>query len=87
MTHRDHVAPYNGSLSELAEDVGNLKYDALADFLRLLAEKVERDGIKDRERGRVRLASALRGCADKLGASAAEAEEAWRIAEPFMSDG
>ena len=86
MTHFDNIAGYSGTLSELAEDVGDLKYDALAEFLRLLAAKVERDGLKDRERGRGRLASALQGCADHLAASAAEAGEAWLVAKPFMPE-
>ena len=84
MTHQPNVQNYSGTLSELAEDVGNLKYDALAGFLYLLAEKVERDGSKDRERGRVRLASALQDCAAHLAASATEADKAWRIAKPFI---
>ena len=86
MEHRDSIERYSGGLSELVEDVGNLKDDALAEFLRLLAAKVERDGSRDAARERVQLASALQECASHLGASAAGAGEAWRVAKSFMSD-
>ena len=84
MLHRNSIENYSGSLSGLADDVGNLKYDALAEFLRLLAAKIERDGSKDAARGRVRLSSALQNCAAQIAVSATEANEAWRIAKPFM---
>jgi len=30
--HLDRVKDYNGSLDELARDVGNMRYDAVVDF-------------------------------------------------------
>lgn len=68
--------------------MGNLGYDGLAKLLRLLAEKIERDGAKDEARGRPRLASALQGAADHTGAGAAAARigAAWRLSEPHMTE-
>lgn len=86
MTHHEAVQNYTGSLAELAEDVGNLRYDALADFLRLLSAKVAQDAEKDAGRGRAQLASALQGSTAELTAAAEKIEKAWRIAKPFMPE-
>jgi len=84
MIHREDVERYPGSLRELAEDVGNLRYDALAGFLRLLAAKLEADASADEGRGRARLAVALRASAADVAAAASDIEMAWRICEPHM---
>ena len=86
MIHYDAVQNYTGSLAELAEDVGNLRYDALAEFLQILSAKVAQDGIKDAGHGRAQLASALQGGAAELTASADQIQKAWRIAKPFMPE-
>ena len=84
MVHHDAVQSYAGTLAELAADVGNLRYDALAEFLRLLAAKITEDGQKDADRGRVQLAAALQNSAVELAASAKRIEKAWQVAKPFM---
>lgn len=84
MTHRDTIDRYPGSLGELAEDIGNLRYDGLEMFLRALAAKLEADATRDEGRGRVRLAALLRGGAAHLAASAAEIQKAWHLCEPYM---
>ena len=40
MVHRENVENYAGTTVQLAEDIGNLKYDSLAAFLQLLADKI-----------------------------------------------
>jgi len=35
-------------MEQLAEEIGNLRYDALANFLELLANKLEADGKRMR---------------------------------------
>ncbi len=87
MRHQDHIEKYAGSLTELAEDIGNLKYDALAELLRLLSVKIAEDAAKDQERGRPQLASALQDCAQKLKGASAPIEAVWRISKPYMTDG
>ena len=52
MIHRQDVEQYAGTLPDLADDIGNLRYDALAQLLGLLAAKLEADAAKDQERGR-----------------------------------
>jgi hypothetical protein len=84
MVHRKEVTRYPGTLAELVEEVGNLRYDALAKFLQLLQAKLERDAGQDQGRGRVRLAASLRAAAGPLGEAAAGVLRAWRICEPHM---
>jgi hypothetical protein len=45
MKHETEVKKYNGSTHELAEDIGNLRYDSLAQLLFKLSVKLEQDGI------------------------------------------
>jgi hypothetical protein len=84
MVHRTEVARYPGTLAELVEEAGNLRYDALAELLRLLQTKLERDASQDERRGRARLAAALRAAASPLADAARGIQEAWRICEPHM---
>lgn len=84
MPHDTTVTRYAGTLPELADDLGNLRYDALAAFLQDLSAKLERDGRADSERGRKKLAASLQSCAAHLAEAARETETAWRIAAPFM---
>ena len=84
MIHKDTIEKYPGTMEELATEIGDLKYDALAHFLGLLAEKIQTDGDKDKARNRVKLARQLQGCAAHLKASKVSAEKAWVICEPFM---
>ena len=84
MIHHDTIKKYPGSLAELASDLGDLRYDALSEFLRLLAEKIERDGDKDLARGRKQLAAALHANAQQIRNSATPMDKAWVICEPYM---
>src|SRR4051794_27404902 len=86
MIHTDTISSYPGTLSDLAEDIGNLKYDALAEFLHALSEKLAIDAGADQGRGRAKLAAALYDCSRHLDASATSIDAAWAIAKPFMDD-
>jgi hypothetical protein len=85
MTHDTEVKRFPGTLTDLAEAVGDLRYDALAAFLMLLQGKLDRDAGQDESRGRVRLAASLRAATCPLGEAAAEVQRAWRICEPRMA--
>jgi len=61
-----------------------LKYDALANFLALLAAKIEKDGAKDSNRGRIQLATSLEKSAQHLVAAKSSIAIAWRISAPYM---
>lgn len=68
---------YPGSLDQLATDLGNLRYDALADFLKKLADKLAKDSDADLSRHRVKLAAELAGASECV-------KRAWEICKPFM---
>ncbi|MCP4442968.1 MAG: hypothetical protein GY810_29020 [Aureispira sp.] len=86
MVHTSEIKNYNGSTQELVEELGNLRYDALANILDLLAQKIEQDGQKDAERRRVKLASNLFAAAQNLNETKEAIEKAWDICEPYMKD-
>lgn len=56
--HKKSVGPYT-DMSELAEDIGNLHYETLSDLMVELSNKLERDGMSDKERGRPILSNHL----------------------------
>lgn len=84
MIHHEQVHKYEGTIQDLATEIGDLRYDVLADFLKLLSQKIALDAAKDRGRGRVKLATSLENCAVLLEKGGIEIDEAWRISEPFM---
>ena len=84
MEHRTRVERYPDTLSQLANDVADLRYDALAEFLVALAEKLHRDSVADARRSRYQLAAALQLASDSTSVAAQEIQIAWGICEPFM---
>ncbi len=85
MIHKSEIEKYPGSMEELVEEIGNLKYDSLAIFLELLAHKIQKDGQKDKERNRVKLSNNLFKSAEKIKESKEFMDKAWVICEPFTN--
>lgn len=71
------------TLDELATKIGDLRYDALAEFLQKLAQKIEIDAQKDEARGRVKLATSLHNTAHCLTDCSQHIQKAWVICEPY----
>jgi hypothetical protein len=69
---------------DLADRLGDLRYDALADYLAALAEKLQRDSRSDGGRGRGKLATYLLGASVSLSRAVESIEDAWDICEPYM---
>ncbi len=69
---------------DLAEILGDLKYDQLAEFLDHLSTKIRTDAEKDRQRGRSHLALSLYRAANHIKQSAGAIDKAWDICEPYM---
>jgi hypothetical protein len=84
--HKSTVKGYAGSLEELAIEIGDLKYDALKEFLAHLQTKFDEDSDADFNRGRERLAEALYNTARGIEHAGDQIAEAWKISEPFMKD-
>lgn len=49
MNHPKRIEKYSWSMKDLAEDIGNLDYDALVEHLDNLSKKFERDSINDKK--------------------------------------
>lgn len=81
--HETHLSGF-ASLPAAAEAIGNLRYDALAKFLRALEGKLASDARLDVGRKRHRLADRLHSAGLDVGDAAEEIEAAWRISEPRM---
>jgi hypothetical protein len=69
---------------DLAEALGDLRYDALSEYLVALAEKLQSDSDKDDARGRFVLANALHAASRAIYDAAYEIGLAWKICEPHM---
>jgi hypothetical protein len=82
--HRENIEHYPGTLADLANELGNLRYDALAAFLQSLAKKLELDAIADSNRGRSKLASALLEASMSVLNASEEMNRAWAISAPYM---
>ena len=84
MKHANHVERYPGTLADLATELGDLRYDALATFLAALAAKLADDSTQDAARGRAKLAVALTVASGAVADAAGAIGRAWAICEPHM---
>ena len=82
--HSKTLKNYPDSFEKLAEQLGDLTYDSLAEFLMFLSEKMERDSIADAQRKRVKLANELEETARLLKKASGHITTAWDICEPYM---
>ena len=78
------VEGFDGSLEELAEKLGDLRYDTLVEFLGHFSQKIRMDGAKDQAGERYQLASSLFQAADEIEVVKESINKAWDISEPFM---
>lgn len=84
MEHKEIVEKYDGTLEELVEDIGNLRYDALADFISLLAIKLSRDSEKDLNAGRTKLAHELNVASYRISDAEESIINAWEISAYYL---
>ena len=72
------------SLSKLAEEIGDLHYESLAEFLGHLATKLEKDSKADGERNRKKLSESLMFASNDIKMAKTNINKAWIISEPYM---
>ena len=71
-------------MKHLAEDIGNLHYECLANLLYHLDSKLKRDAALDLIAGRKKISLSLINAAHKISLACLCMREAWKISEPFM---
>lgn len=84
MKHVMTVPKYSGTLKELAVDISNMRYDAVADFLGHLSDAIFLQVRQDAARSRAILADTLLDTYASLRAATMSMRSVWRICEPFM---
>lgn len=84
--HKSSISFYENDLELLAESIGDLRYDALSDFLKLLSTKLDNDSKADKSRSRFKLAKSLNEAAKAIEVAKIRIDESWRISEPYMND-
>lgn len=77
---------HSTDFKDLAEQVGNLRYDALVEFFGYLSAKMERDAEADLGRGRSKLALCLSNTSIYLDKAKRSIDAAWKICEPHMKE-
>lgn len=81
--HTKQVAGIS-DMKTLAEAVGDLHYESLAEFLDKLSDKLFLDAAKDRADDRRQLANFLEAGANNLQFASIQIESAWEASKPFM---
>lgn len=84
MEHKKVVEKYNGSLKELARDIGDLHYESLQELFHEISQKLLMDAVKDRQSDRPKLGKELSSAAANLEYGSQAIERAWEISKPFM---
>ena len=84
--HPTKIENYDGSLEKLVNELGDLRYDALSDFLKYLSKKLEQDSLADEGRNRVQLANHLKHASFSIKESSESIKKAWKICKPFMEE-
>ena len=83
MKHKGTINHFEDNFQQLSKELGDLKYDALAEFLNMLSEKILTDGEKDHARNRKKLAENLFEASKKLKDASIAIDKAWTICKPF----
>jgi hypothetical protein len=73
-------------MKKVAEAIGDLHYETLAQLLKALSQKLKQDSRKDWKSGRVRLANLLKEASVDIKNSYTQIVSAYQISKPFMED-
>ena len=84
--HTEQPKDIELSHQEIAQRMGDLYYDSLADFLNELSQKIKQDAEADNQRNRLKLSEELYASADLLASAAEHIQNAWEICEPFVRE-
>ncbi len=77
--------PYPEGHKKLVEDIGNLRYDSLAELLDEISQKILNDSQADFARKRPQLAMSLYNASVAIRKAGIHINESWKISKPFMT--
>jgi len=83
--HKKDVAGI-ADMKVLAEMIGDLHYETLAELMTHLTDKLEDDCIRDKRAGRVDLATVLYEASKYIRFARFKISQAWNISKPFMNN-
>lgn len=83
MIHKTEIKGFD--LKDLSEEIGNLRYDALQEFLLLLSDKLNRDSISDAKKNRTLLSTSLLDASDALWEASHYIQDSWNISKDKMN--
>lgn len=72
-------------MKKIAEMIGDLHYETLADLLERLYYKLWEDSNKDRDNARTKLGDNLYDAGASISQAAYHIKRAWEISKPFMA--
>lgn len=80
-----HTTKIDGrDVSEIAEIIGDLRYDALRDFFHHLSVELEKDSESDLSRGRKKLAAKLENLSYTMREVSSDVDSVWNLCRPYM---
>lgn len=83
--HKKEVAGIS-DMKQLAVEIGDLHYEALAELLSNLKDKLLLDAAHDNAAGRSKIAIFLHAAANNIDFAHMHIETAWMISKPFMQN-
>ena len=83
MNHKTNIEHYPDH-KILAEEIGNLRYDALQELFHELKLKFMKDSNDDLKRKRPKLSGELATISARMRNAERAAEKSWEICKPFM---
>lgn len=84
MEHKDYIE--NKDLGKLVDELGDLRYDKLSDFLYYLSLKLKNDSKKDKDKNKIKLSERLLNSSNYLFKASEEISLAYDICKPYMKN-
>ena len=82
--HPEVVKDFNGSIEELANQIGDLNYETMSELFKHLSKKIKSDSENDISKGRQNLSRELKYLHDYIKWASNCANAAWKISKPYM---
>ncbi len=86
MKHPKEIEKYDGSLGELAKDIGMMTYDSMGTLLKELIKDLEKQSKEDQEKGRGQLVEIMCKAIKSLSSASDHIDKAWEISEPHIGE-